>query len=101
MSFEDEYQALMAKPIDEIREDIFFRYDNFQDEPWYEDFQMYLAIGVCVPQAEHALQVRKALKIMGYATHTTKRDGQTYVVPGEVRQTAQEPKAKNRHDRER
>ncbi len=101
MSFEDEYRELMAKPIDEIREDIFFRYDNFRDEPWYEDFQMYLAIGVCTPSEEHALQVRKALKIMGYATHTTVRDGKTYVVPGEVRQATQEPKAKSRHDRER
>ena len=100
MSFEDEYRALMAKPIDEIKEDIFFRYDNFRDEPWYEDVQMYRAVGVCVPAAEHALQVRKVLKILGYATHTTVRDGTTYVVPGEVRQ-AQQPKAKNRHDRER
>ena len=95
------YYEMMAKPIEEIREDIFFRYDNFRDEPWYEDFQMYLAIGVCVPKEEHALQVRKALKIMGYDTHTSQRDGQTYVLPGEVRQTIQEPKAKNRHDRER
>ena len=95
------YYEMMAKPIDEIREDIFFRYDNFRDEPWYEDFQMYLAIGVCVPQEEHALQVRKALKVMGYATHTSQRNGQTYVLPGEVRQTTQEPKTKNRHDRER
>ncbi len=101
MSFEDEYRALMAKPIDEIKEDIFFRYDNFRDEPWYEDVQMYRAVGVCVPAAEHALQVRKVLKILGYATHTTVRDGTTYVVPGEVRQAQQEPKAKNRHDRER
>lgn len=95
------YHEILAKPIDEIREDIFFRYDNFRDELWYEDFQMYLAIGVCTPQEEHALQVRKALKIMGYATHTTIRGGQTYVVPGEVRQAAQEPKTKSRHDRER
>ena len=34
MSFQDEYRELMAKPIDEIRPDIFFRPDNFQDEPW-------------------------------------------------------------------
>ena len=101
MSFEDEYRALMAKPIDEIKEDIFFRYDNFRDEPWYEDVQMYRAVGICVPAAEHALQVRKALKILGYATHTTVRDGTTYVVPGEARQTQQGPKAKNNHDRER
>ena len=34
MSFEDEYRALMAKPVEEIKEDIFFRMDNFHDEPW-------------------------------------------------------------------
>jgi len=101
MSFEDEYRALMVKPIDEIKEDIFFRYDNFRDEPWYENIQMYRAVGICVPAAEHALQVRKALKILGYATHTTVRDGTTYVVPGEARQTQQGLKAKNNHDRER
>ena len=61
MSFEDEYRALMAKPVEEIKEDIFFRMDNFQDEPWYGDFQMYLTVGVCQPSEEHALQVRKAL----------------------------------------
>jgi len=85
MSVEDEYRELMAKPIDEIREDIFFRPDNFRDEPWYGDFQMYMAVGVCVPQEEYALQVRKALKIMGYDTHTTVQDGKTCVVPGKVR----------------
>ena len=47
ISFEDEYRELMAKPIDEIREDIFFRPDNFQDEPWYDDLQMYMVVGVC------------------------------------------------------
>ena len=96
MSFENEYRELMAKPIDEIKEDIFFRPDNFQNEPWYEDFQMYLSIGVCVPPEKYALQVRKALKVMGYATHTTVRDGATYVVPGEVQQVQQGPKMKNR-----
>ena len=101
MSFEDEYRELMAKPIDEIREDIFFRADNFQDEPWYGDFQMYMAIGVCQPSEEHALQVRKALKVMGFPTHIANRDDKTYVLPGEVRQAAQEPKVKNHHDRER
>ena len=101
MSFEDEYRELMAKSVDEIKPDIFFRPDNFRDEPWYDDFQMYMAIGVCQPQEEHALLVRKALKIMGYSTHTTIRDNKTYVVPGEVRQATQEPKAKNHHDRER
>ena len=65
MSLQDEYRELMAKPIEEVREDIFFRPDNFREEPWYGDFQMFLAIGVCQPPEEYTLQVRKALKVMG------------------------------------
>jgi len=60
MSFQDEYRELMAKPVDEIREDIFFRPDNFKDEPWYGEFQLFLTIGVCQPQEEHSLQIRQA-----------------------------------------
>ena len=101
MSFEDEYRELMAKPIDEIKPDIFFRPDNFRDEPWYGDFQMYMAIGVCQPSEEHIIEVRKALKVMGLLTHTASRNGQTYILPGEVRQAAQEPKTKKHDDRER
>ena len=82
-SFQDEYRALMAKPIEVIREDIFFRPDNFQEEPWYGEFQMFLAIGVCQPPEEYALQVRKALKVMGFLTHTAVREGKTYILPGE------------------
>ena len=87
MSFQDEYRERMAKPIDEIREDIFFRPDNFRDEPWYGDFRMYMAIGVCQPPEEHVPQVRKALKVMGLPTRTAGRDGRTYVLPGEAPQT--------------
>ncbi len=90
MSFQDEYRDLMVKPIDEIREDFFFRPDNFRDEPWYGDFQMYMAIGTCQPPERYVLQVRKALKVMGHDTHSTVRDGKTYVVPGEARQASQE-----------
>ncbi len=97
MSFEDGYQELMAKPIDEIREDIFFRADNFRDEPWYDEFQIYMVIGICEPPEEYALQVRKALKVMGYDTHTTVLNGKTYIVPGEIRQ---EPKEKTGHGQE-
>ena len=67
MSFENEYRELMEKPIEEIREDIFFRPDNFQHELWYGDFQMYMTVGICQPPEEHALQVRKALKVVGGA----------------------------------
>ena len=49
MSFEDEYRELMEKPIEEIKEDIFFRMDNFQHEPWYGEFELFLAAGVCQP----------------------------------------------------
>ena len=101
MDFQNEYCKLMAKPIDKISEDIFFRPDNFRGEPWYGDFQMYMAIGICQPAAEYTLQVRKALKVMGYATHTTIRDGKTYVLPGEIHRTEQALKQKRHNDRER
>lgn len=83
MSIRDECRALMAKPIEKIKEDIFFRPDNFQGEPWYGEFQLFLAIGVCQPPEEYILQVRKALKVMGFLTHTASREGKTYILPGE------------------
>ena len=101
MSFEDKYRELMEKPIEEIREDIFFHPDNFQHELWYGDFQMYMTVGICQPPEKHALQVRKALKVMGYDTHTVSRGGRTYILPGEARQTAREPEPKKHDDRER
>lgn len=81
MNIQDECRVLLEKPLEEIREDIFFRPDNFQEEPWYDDFQMFLAIGVCQPLEEHALHVRKGLKVMGFDTRATIRDGKTYIVP--------------------
>ena len=96
MSFQDEYRALMAKPIEEIREDIFFRPDNFQEEPWYEDFQMFRAIGVCQPPEKYTLQVRKALKVMGYDTHTALREGKTFILPGEPQPSPAEAGDENR-----
>ena len=84
---------ILNKPLAEITEDPFFRADNFENQPWYDDFQMYLHIGVCQPKPEHALQVQKALKIMGYPTH----DGKLYLAPGEIGNRQQ----KKKHDRER
>lgn len=86
----DECCALLEKPIEEIREDIFFRPDNFQEEPWYDQFQLFLAIGVCQPSKEHTWQVRKALKVMGFDTHTEIRKGKTYILSGELQQSPAE-----------
>ena len=88
---------ILNKPLAEITEDPFFRADNFENKPWYDDFQMYLHIGVCQPKPEHALQVQKALKIMGYPTHTAEHDGKLYLAPGEIGNRQQ----KKKHDRER
>ena len=96
MSVQDEYRTLMAKPIEEIREDIFFRPDNFQEAPWYGDFQMFLAIGVCQPPKEHILQVRKALKVMGFETHTAVREGKTVILPGGPQPSPAESETENR-----
>ena len=50
---ETEYRQIFETPIEEIKEDIFFRADNFQDEKWYGYLQMYMAIGVCKPDREY------------------------------------------------
>lgn len=96
-----EYRAELAKPIEEIREDIFFRADNFQNEPWYGDFQLYLVIGVCEPAPEHVIEVRKALKLMGYPSHAVIGEGKTYILPGEERRPVRIPQIKQHGDRER
>lgn len=95
MSNQDICRELLAMPIEKIREDIFFRSDNFQEEPWCDEFQMYLAIGVCQPPEEYALQVRKALKVMGFLTHTKIREGKTFIFPGELRQPPAEAGSEN------
>ena len=76
-------RKVLEMPLEEIREDVFFRADNFQDEPWYGEFQIYRNLGVCQPKPEHALEVQKALKVMGYPTHAAGRNGKTYLLPGE------------------
>lgn len=85
----------MNRPLDEIKEDIFRRPDSFQNEQWYNDFEMYLRIGVCQFKPEHVLELRKALKIMGYPTHVTEHDGKLLLAPGEIRNSVR------KQDRER
>lgn len=72
-----------------------------EDRKGYGEFELFLVAGICQPPEKHALQVRKALKVMGYDTHTVSRDGRTYILPGEARQTAREPEPKKHDDRER
>lgn len=102
MSFEEEYRELMAKPIEELKEDIFFRMDNFQNELWYGELKLYLTLGVCKPHKDHVIPLRKALKIMGYPSHECVRDGKVFVLPGEVPQRkAPEPEVRKHQARER
>jgi len=79
-SAEKWYCEELDKPLGDIREDIFFRKDNFKDEDWYDDFLMFLNIGVCQPKTEHILTVQKALKIMGYNTRISKINGGSCVL---------------------
>lgn len=60
--------------------DIFFRADNFKEEPWYEEFQIFLHIGVCKPVPEHLEAVKAAIYQMGYETVTElPRNGEIYL----------------------
>ena len=61
-------------------EDIFLREDSFSGEPWYNEFQMFLRIGVCCPAPEHIDAVMDALERMGYNTRKTQRGGVTFIV---------------------
>lgn len=78
-------RKVLETSLEEIQEDVFFRADNFQNEPWYDEFMIYRNLGVCQPRPEHVLEVQKALKVMGYPTHTAERNGKTYLLPGEER----------------
>ncbi len=51
--FEAEYRGLFEKPLEEIQQDIFFRADNFQNEKWYGELQIYLAIGIQTVQTQN------------------------------------------------
>ena len=82
MTREEICREVLEKPLEEIQQDIFFRSDNFQGQPWYHEFLIYLNMGICQTEPEHALKVQKALKVMGYPTHTTEKDGQLYLLPG-------------------
>lgn len=92
------YHEEFKKPLDEIKEDIFFRADNFRHEAWYGDLLMYTRIGVCQPRPEHMPELQKALKILGYPTHKAERNGKAYLAPGE-RQSRKNVQ-KNPHSRE-
>lgn len=78
-------REVLEKPLGEITEDPFFRADNFMDKPWYNEFMIYRNLGVCQPEPKHVPEVQKALKVMGYSTHTTERNGKVYLLPGEER----------------
>ncbi len=97
--FEAEYRRIFETPLEEIREDIFFRADNFQDEKWYGDLQMYWAIGVCKPDRESVSGLQKALKVMGYPTQVRERGGQLYLVP--QRETQKQLHGHKHEDKER
>lgn len=98
-SKESRYDGLFNKPLDEIKEDIFFRPDNFKDEKWYGDFQMFLAIGTCTPAKESLSEVQKALKIMGFLTHPKEHNGKIFIVPG--REAEKPTVTRKRQDLER
>ena len=60
------HQKELEKDIEDIREDIFFRPDNFMEEKWYGDFMLVIRSGISETDKEDTSDVRKALKIMGY-----------------------------------
>ena len=86
--FETEYRRIFETPLEEIKEDIFFRADNFENEKWYGDLQMYLAIGVCKPEKDCVSDLQKALKVLGFSTCMRENDGEMFLIPQRERQTS-------------
>lgn len=97
--FETEYRRIFETPLEEIKEDIFFRADNFENETWYGDLQMYLAIGVCKPDRGSVSDLQKALKVLGYSTQTREIDGELFVIPQRERQKQTPPRHKQEMER--
>lgn len=79
--FETEYRKIFETPLEEIKEDIFFRADNFENETWYGDLQMYLAVGICKPDRGSMPDLQKALKVLGYPTQTNESGEELFLIP--------------------
>nr|WP_289698233.1 hypothetical protein [Enterocloster clostridioformis] len=97
--FEAEYRRIFETPLEQIREDMFFRADNFEKESWYGDLQMYLAIGVCKPDRGCVADLQKALKVLGYNTRISENDGEPFLLPQRERQKQTPPRQKQERER--
>lgn len=97
--FEAEYRRIFEMPLEQIREDMFFRADNFEKERWYGDLQMYLAIGVCKPDRGCVADLQKALKVLGYNTRISENDGEPFLLPQRERQKQTPPRQKQERER--
>lgn len=97
--FEAEYRKIFETPLEEIKEDIFFRADNFKNEAWYGDLQMYLAIGVCKPDRGSMPDLQKALKVLGYPTQISENDEELFLIPHREGQKQTQPHHKQEMER--
>lgn len=97
--FETEYRRIFETPLEEIKEDILFRADNFENETWYGDLQMYLAIGVCKPENDCMSDLQRALKVLGFSTRMRENDGELFLIPQRERQKQIPPRHKQEMER--
>ena len=98
MIFDENVYAIMKRPIEQIKEDYLIRKEVFSNEPWYDEFILYLSIGVCQPKEEHITDVRKVLKLFGHETSIRQSNGMEFVVPY-VREQETKTQAKQREAR--
>lgn len=61
-------------------EDLFLRADGFAAEPWYNEFRIFLSIGICKPLPEHREAVKTALVQMGYSPTEKSHKDNIYLV---------------------
>lgn len=80
-AYDYKFYDLLTYYNSSIKEDIFLRLDAFKDKPWYDAVDLFTRIGVCKTKVEHAPDVCKALKQLGYSTRLKTKDGELYVLP--------------------
>lgn len=62
------------------KEDILLKKENFEDKSWYNQFRIFLAIGVCEVTKDNLDEIKDALNQMGYdKLETIEKDNVMYL----------------------
>ena len=77
----EEFEELLAK----IGEEVFWGAGNLDGQTGHKELMPYMENGIRKPCPSNVSEVQKALKIMGYDTHTLENGGKPYLMQGDSR----------------